>query len=250
LIQNCENLDDNFSKKLAASANELVTELSKAVGEQKLHDNKNQYIRFLEAQHIGEIVNGEFKMYDDLDKRLEAKKEVFGDSYTTVYNGSLAMLAQAQRHRTIRYTMCLREVGEYGFYVPEIIYDAEIKAEWLEDIKSVAYCIPQGTMVRITEQGIFEDFVMKCKERMCGRAQLEVMRATETTVDKFAENKNNLSYENGKLVDLITSYHIILDSHGNKDDVIQQACVRCEYEDFKCTEGCRWGCDEALERSI
>ena len=125
---------------------------------------------------------------------------MLGDSYTLVYEGSLAMLAQAQRHRTLRYTMCLQEPGERGFYVPEIVKDAGLEDEWTEDIESVKYCIPQGTMVRITEQGIFEDFALKCKERMCGRAQLEVMRATTESLEKFVLNRNNLSYLNKQLL--------------------------------------------------
>jgi hypothetical protein len=252
LIKNCEALNDNFSKKLLVSAKELADELSNAVGEQKLHDNKNQYIRFLEAQHIGDIVDGELKIYEDLDRRLDTKRTAIGDSYTVVYNGSLAMLAQAQRHRTIRYSMCLREAGEYGFYVPEIIKGTKIEAEWIEDIKSVAYCIPQGTLVRITEQGIFEDFAMKCKERLCGRAQLEVMKSTEETANKFIENKSNLSYENQRLLyTMIEGYIVSVDDSNPDKRIMKQAvCPRCKFTDFKCTEGCRWGAKEALSRLI
>mgnify|MGYP004496815651 CR=1 FL=1 len=236
LVNNCGHAKDAFSKKLLNSVEELLIELRKAVGDIKLHDNKNQYIRFLEAQHVGEMNGTDFKLYDDLEERLRPKKEVVGDSYTLVYDGSLAMLAQAQRHRTLRYTMCLQEPGEFGFYVPEIVKDAGLLDEWLHDINSVSYCVPQGTVVRITEQGLFEDFAMKCKERLCGRAQLEVMKSTTDSVKLFIDNKENLSYSNQKLLNSMTL--------GDKP------CARCMFDDFKCSEGCQWGVKEALTRLI
>ena len=248
LVNNCGHAEDTFSKKLLNSVTELLTELSKAVGDAKLHDNKNQYIRFLEAQHLGETIGEmdktDFKLYDDLDKRLQQKKISFTNSYTLVYTGSLAMLAQAQRHRTLRYTMRLQEPGERGYYIPEIVKDAGLSAEWLMDIASVAYCIPQGTMVRITEQGLFEDFVLKCKERMCGRTQLEIMKQTTSSIKGFINNKENLSYTNQKLLESIT-----LDSD-SRDCEELTPCARCQFKDFKCSEGCNWGAKEALTRYI
>lgn len=241
LAANLDNADDTFSKKLLPYVNELWKSFEDAIGEYRLHDNKNQYIRFLEAQHVGELVDKgkpgmSFVPYTDMKKRFEAKKETVGDSYTLVYNGSLAMLAQAQRHRTIRYTMYLQEPGELGFYVPEIVKDTGLEKEWLHDIKSVGYCVPQGTLVRITEQGIFEDFALKCKERMCGRAQLEVMKSTTDSVKLFIDNKENLSYSNRELLESMT-----LDN---------KPCARCVFKDFKCSEGCQWGAKEALTRLI
>lgn len=228
LIINCKNASDSFSKKLIKSVLELKEQLESVVGEKRLSDNKNQYIRFLEGQLVGEETQGKFKLFDDLEDRLSAKKEVIGDSYTRVYNGSLAMLAQAQRHRTLRYTMKLQEVGECGFYIPEIVVDAGLEEEWCSDIHKVDYCIPQGTIVRITEQGLFEDFALKCKERMCGRAQLEVMLSTKETLNKFIANRNELSYSNRELLKSMLT-----------DD--NKACPRCKFKDFKCSEGCMWG---------
>ena len=244
LVNNCGHAKDAFSKKLLNSAEELLIALREAVGDVRLHDNKNQYIRFLEAQHVGEMNGTDFKLYDDLEERIRSKKEVVGDSYTLVYNGSLAMLAQAQRHRTLRYTMCLQESGEFGFYVPEIVKDAGLLDEWLHDIDSVSYCVPQGTVVRITEQGLFEDFAMKCKERLCGRAQLEVMKSTTDSVKLFIDNKENLSYSNQKLLESMT---LDVDARGCKG---LTPCARCKFKDFKCTEGCRWGAKEALTRLV
>lgn len=250
LAANLDNADDTFSKKLKSYTIKLREAFEDAIGDNRLHDNKNQYIRFLEAQHIGELVDKgkpgmSFVPYTDMKERLEPKKEVVGDSYTLVYEGSLAMLAQAQRHRTLRYTMCLQEPGERGFYVPEIVKDAGLEDEWTEDIESVKYCVPQGTIVRITEHGIFEDFALKCKERMCGRAQLEVMRATTESLEKFILNRNNLSYLNKQLLLSMTETRTC-----NGVSSAYEIVPRCQFKDFKCTEGCTWGCNEAINRLI
>jgi thymidylate synthase ThyX len=242
-----EYCTDKFSEKLKPYVDEMYRLLKNAVGEIRLTDNKNQYIRFLEAQHSGEfaskITSGKaFVEYKDMEERIKPKREVIGDSYTLVYNASLAELAQAQRHRTIRYTMLLREAGEFGWYVPEIIKEYNLTSEWLDDINSVSYCIPQGTVVRITEQGLFEDFALKCKERMCGRAQLEIMRTTGESISKFGAHKENLSYNNKKLLEAMTLPYRT--SEGLKP------CARCCFSDFKCTEGCFWGAAGALSRLV
>lgn len=240
---NCKDLLDNFSTKLYNYCKELREEFERVLGEQRIYENKNQYIRFLEYQHKSDLVGitnrKKLAVVEDEETRLKmltkGKKEVIGDSYTLVYGGSLAMLAQAQRHRTIRYTMYLKEAGQFGFYIPPILRNTELAKEWTEDIKSVAYCIPQGTMVRITEQGIFEDFVLKCKERLCGRAQLEIANITKENMEKFIDNCDNLSGLNQLLLDSVTS----------DDEVIP----RCMFSDFRCTEGCKWGA-KAFERLI
>ena len=247
LVENLTNADDEFSKRLRPYAVELSNEIQKTLGEVVISDNKNQHIRFLEAQHVGEVVsntNGEnkFTKFKDLNERLVEKETVIGDNYTVVYTGSLAMLAQAQRHRTLRYTMMLRKPGQFGFYTPEIVKDAGLEEEWQKDIESVAYCVPQGTMVRITEQGLFEDFALKCKERMCGRVQLEIMKSTSWLVEVFSANYDKLCYSNKKLLENITEEV--------KSSNMREACARCKFGDFKCAEGCQWGPSKALSRLI
>lgn len=249
LAANLDNASDTFSKKLLPYINEFVREFEKVIGEIKLHDNKNQNFRFLEAQHIGELIKDNkpgmtFVPFTDLEQRLQPKKENISDSYTLVYEGSLAMLAQAQRHRTLRYTMCLQEPGERGYYIPEIVKYAGLSEEWLKDIESVSYCIPQGTMVRITEQGLFEDFALKCKERLCGRAQLEVMKSSVESTKKFIDNKDMLSYSNQKLLESMT---LDTDEKGCSG---LTPCARCQFKDFTCSEGCKWGAKDALKRLI
>lgn len=234
-----------FNKKLLESVSELHARFAAFVEPWALiKDNKNQYIRFLEVQNMCYKKGYNYSRYEDFEERLKAKKEVVGDNYTLVYKGSLAMLAQAQRHRTIRYTMCLNDTSDYGFYTPDIVRDAGLENEWQSDMNKVSYCIPQGTMVRITEQGLFEDFALKCKERMCGRAQLEIMKSTEESVMKFINNRDNLCYSNKKLLETMT---LSEDERGIKG---LTPCARCKFSDFNCSEGCHWGPGKALNRLI
>ena len=223
LCEDCGRLPDVFSKRLLISAKELAEQFKEQIGESRLHDNKNQGFRFLE--------------YQNFKKETEPKKDVIGDSYTTTYIGSFAMLAQAQRHRTLRYTMFFNGDDKmFGYYVPHIVDKAGLHDEWLEDINSVSYCYPQGTLIRITEQGIFEDFALKCKERLCGRAQLEITTNTVYTLCDFIVNKDHLCEENQMLLGSM----IIND----------RPCARCMFKDFTCTEGCRWGAKYAFTRLI
>lgn len=251
LTENKEVFKDSFSTKLLENVKGLRAEIENTVTEFRIQENKNQYIRFLEYQHKADLIGVTSRAYKDIvsteeerEEMLEkGKAEVIGDSYTLVYTGSLAMLAQAQRHRTIRYTMYMKEPGHFGFYVPPIVEDAGLEAEWLKDINSVAYCTPQGTMVRITEQGIFEDLVLKCKERLCGRAQLEIALSTKANLEKFTTINGlmKLSPMNIKLLESITVP--FEDERGFK------VVPRCLFSDFKCTEGCQWGAN-GLNRLI
>lgn len=111
-------------------------------------------------------------------------QEQFGDIYSTTYKCSLAMLAQAQRHRTIWYRMKFDE-NSREFYVPPIVEKFGMKDEWLEDINSIADKYPQGKLVEVNERGTYEAFLLKCSERLCGRAQLEIMMNTKSLYEKF-----------------------------------------------------------------
>ena len=251
LEENKELYSDTFNTKLLEDVKAFGKELDAIITTTRIHENKNQHIRFLEYQYRGDLIGVKDREYKPLVKEDKCwkelvsagKKEVLGDSYTLVYSGSLAMLAQAQRHRTIRYTMYMSEVGEFGFYVPPIVSEAKLDSEWLKDIQSVAYCTPQGTMVRITEQGMFEDLILKCKERLCGRAQLEIALSTKSNLEKFTtiDGIHNLSPMNIELLRTVTE----TSEDCRKLDVVP----RCAFSDFKCTEGCQWG-RKGLDRLI
>lgn len=191
---------------------------------QQFIDNVSEYI-------IPEL-NSDVKMrkisiFDDRKNR----KEEFGENYCTTYEGTFAELAQAQRHRTLQYKM--RLLDNVKFYIPKIIEENnELKQEWLKDINSLADLYPQGMLININERGTVENFVLKCKERVCGCAQLEIMNQTYEILQKFIENTKN---SNEDVYNYLLPY-----SKG----------ARCTYPGFKCTSPCMWGAKNSLTRNI
>lgn len=155
---------NTFESKLARVMQEFVEKLkgTKFIDERLSVNDKNR--------HLSLFANG-----------LECE-EYFGDVYCTTYLASFAELAQAQRHRTINYQMSLTE-NEY--YVPPIIRDNDdLVAIWLSDIKSIGN-YPQGTLLKITEMGTLDNFVLKMYERKCTFAQLEINQITSATLKKY-----------------------------------------------------------------
>lgn len=191
---------------------------------QQFIDNVSEYI-------IPEL-NSDVKMrkisiFDDRKNR----KEEFGENYCTTYEGTFAELAQAQRHRTLQYKMRLLDSAK--FYIPKIIEaNNELKQEWLKDINSLADLYPQGMLININERGTVENFVLKCKERVCGCAQLEIMNQTYEILQKYIENTKN---SNEDVYNYLLPY-----SKG----------ARCTYPGFKCTSPCMWGAKDSLTRNI
>ena len=146
---------------------------------------------------------------------LEEPKEHFGETYCTTYWGSWAQLAQAQRHRTLSYRVLLPL--EKKPYIPEIIkYNPDLVDEWKRDMLSISIFYPQGFMVKICERGIYENFLLKCYERVCGNAQLEIALQTKRTLDKF---------------------------HAERPDLVGDEFMRgsrCTFPNFKCGKPCIW----------
>ena len=158
-------------------------------------------------------------------------KEEFGECYSCNYYGTFAQLAQAQRHRTLRYNMQIEENPK--FYVPKIIENNEkLKKEWLEDINSLKDLFPQGMLIKINERGTVEDFILKCKERLCGCAQLEIMLQSKEILDKYIENTKET---NEYVYEYLLPY---------------QKGVRCTFKGWKCTSPCLWGAKNSLVRKI
>jgi hypothetical protein len=46
-------------------------------------------------------------------------------------------------------------------------------------------------LVKVNERGTVENFVLKCTERLCGAAQLEIMEQTVETMNKYLEAVKN-----------------------------------------------------------
>lgn len=177
-------------------------------------------------------LNSDVKMRKiSLFDERKSRKEEFGENYCTTYEGTFAELAQAQRHRTLQYKMTL--LNEQKYYVPKIINDNEnLKEEWLKDISSLSDLYPQGMLVKINERGTVENFILKCKERICGCAQLEIMDQTFETLQKYLEHTQNTNVE---------VYNYLLPYTKG---------ARCTYPGFKCGAPCMWGAINSLARKI
>lgn len=157
------------------------------------------------------------------------RAEEFGENYSTTYLASFAELAQAQRHRTLSYEIQLLDDPQY--YIPPIIRGTHLEEEWLKDISSLAEFFPQGMLIKINERGTIENFVLKCMERLCGAAQLEIMEQTNKTMQKYLEAVK----DKPELYNYLLPY-----SKG----------ARCTFPGFKCTAPCIFGGKDAMNRNI
>lgn len=212
-IENAD-MSNAFSIKLVSSMQELLKELAE--------------VNVLEE---GLMRNEKGRSLSLFGKDLDKKEEYFGNVYSTQYKGSLAELAQAHRHRTIDYQMEILDEKEY--FIPPIIADDKLLVEeWLRDMQKVRDITPQGELVKISEIGKYDDFILKCKERLCSEAQLEIMLQTRETLLKY---KKALEESNNPLALDIEKY-----SHG----------ARCTFPDFTCLSDCKFKEGKILTRKI
>ena len=210
------NIDTNssFDRKLAESMSELITCFDKlnVLDERLMKNEKNRRLSIFGHD-------------------LANKQEYFGDIYSTIYMGSFASYAQAQRHRPLSYQFEMLDDKKY--FVPPILDDDEkLVDEWNYDIRSVHDVTPQGEMLLISEVGKYDDFILKSKERLCTSAQLEIMLQTRDTLLKYKEALENT---NNPLAEDILKY-----SHG----------ARCTFPDFKCPNDCNFKEGKTLVRKI
>lgn len=208
------NPNDSFEIKLANSMKELIDALGNAnVLDERLMQNEK------------------YRSLSLFGNNLDKKEEYFKDTYSTIYKGSFAELAQAHRHRTLDYQMQILSEKEY--FVPPIIADNKMLVEeWLGDMEIVKNVTPQGELVIISEMGKYEDFILKCKERLCSEAQLEIMLQTRKTLLKY---KAALENSNSPLARDIEKY-----THG----------ARCTFPDYDCALDCKFKEGKILTRKI
>ena len=206
--------NNDFEKKLAVAMSEFISELER--------------INVL----VPELMKNEkHRSLSLFGKELDSIEEYFGHVYATTYTASFAELAQAQRHRTIDYQMEFLTDKEY--FVPPIIMDDEkLVNKWLNDMNSVKNVYPQGELVKVSEMGNYDNFILKCKERLCSEAQLEIMMQTRKTL---LEYKKALEGRNSPLASDIVKY-----SHG----------ARCTFSDFECSKDCKFLEGKKLIRKI
>lgn len=194
----------------------------------KLKEVFKEFIAALPDLEV-EGLNARFKNRKFSFFATRERKEEFGENYCTNYKATFAELAQAQRHRTLAYEMSFSDVNE--FFVPDIIKGTEYEEEWLKDIKSLEDNFPQGLLININERGTIENFVLKCQERLCGAAQLEIAKQTKETMNRYLE----------AVKDEEALYNYLLPySKG----------ARCTFPGFKCTAPCIFGPKLAMDRKI
>ena len=177
--------------------------------------------------------NEKYRKLSLFGENLEKSEEYFGNVYNTTYKASFAYLAQAHRHRTIDYQMEITK--DKKFFIPPILLENKtLVDEWLNDINKISDkdIISQGRLILINECGKYEDFILKCKERLCTCAQLEIMLKTKEILEKY---KNELENSNNALKDDITKY-----SRG----------ARCTFPDFDCKSDCKFNEGKILIRKI
>lgn len=208
------NLDNSFEIKLANSMQDFINELERL----NVLDDKL-------------MINEKFRKLSLFGKNLENKKDYFGSVYSCLYKGTFSQLAQAQRHRTINYQMQFLNNKEY-FVPPILLDDQKLVDEWLNDINSISDVIPQGQLILISEEGTYDNFILKCKERLCSSAQLEIMSQTKKTLLKY---KDELENSNDYLFNDIKQY-----TNG----------ARCTFPDFHCLSDCKFAEGKKLSRKI
>ena len=212
-INECDKTNP-FELKLSESMKDFINELNRLniLDERLLRNEKHRDLLLFS------------KRYDD-------KREIFGDIYLTKYKSSFACLAQAQRHRTINYEM--RIPTNIEFFVPPIIEEnKKLVSEWLKDCNSLKDVYPQGMLIDICENGTYENFILKCKERLCSAAQLEIMLQTRETLLKYKEELEKIN-------------------HPLKDDIIKYTKgARCTFPDFVCLSKCGFSEGIKLTRKI
>ncbi|MFQ6752535.1 MAG: FAD-dependent thymidylate synthase [Clostridia bacterium] len=196
---------DEFMTQLKPAMREFCTQLEETCGEYLDRDielgveNKNRKLSL-----IGRLIKPE---------------QYFGDVYSVSYKGSLAQLAQAHRHRTIRYNMTLLEDPEF-FVPPLLVRSHALASEWIRDCESQASKFPQGLLVNINEFGNFDAFILKMKERMCACAQLEINDQTNLLLKMYI---SELKKKNHPRAEELEQY-----SKGS----------RCTFPDYTCVKPC------------
>ena len=86
-------------------------------------------------------------------------------------------------------------------------------------------------LVNVNERGTVENFALKCTERLCGAAQLEIMEQTKATMNKYIEAVK----DNPVIQDYLLTY-----SKG----------ARCTFPGWKCNSPCIFGGKVAMTRKI
>lgn len=98
------------------------------------------------------------------------------------------------------------------------------KVDSINEDECLSDLVPQATMIGINETGHISDFVLKCKERLCDRAQLEITSLTCKKALRFISE--TIKLESEVLKAYVTRFRL------NVNEVKTMFGV--------CKESCRW----------
>lgn len=167
------------------------------------------------------------------------RQESFDENFCTNYKISFSGLAQEQRHRTLSFEAYIPGIAENTefsnqkeYYLPPIIKNTPYEKEWLNDINELGDNYPQGMLLQVNERGTVENFILKCTERLCGAAQIEIMQQTKETLNKYIQATKNTNE---------TIYNYLLPYTKG---------ARCTFPNWKCNAPCVFKAKDALTRII
>lgn len=256
-IKYCDNFfpkaDEEYAKVLAGDRG-TVKIISKETNSEASYFETRLYYDLLELSnfiydnlYVEELRDFKGRTFDCLttvvDKASPMKDYVLGEddnldlSYNVSYNASFVHIAQAQRHRTLKYFMRFNTSSNTcDFFIPSMIRGTDLEDEWLEDLNSIKDTYPQASLIEVIECGTLDNFILKCEERLCGRAQWEVMNQTKLTTERFITEANkgdkSLVFKN-----YVNKLKYGVDGIKTKGMLINT-----------CKEDCMWGCKNALNR--
>lgn len=241
----------NYFTQIAAEAEELADEFRSALNMDKenpvLVDHKDIGIKFYEPVYEYErqaFINGclpNFKRDEPFGFGKQYHSSIKHDAYNMYNMYSFACLAQEQRHRTIDYTIV--NIFEESWYTPYILQKEEDIKEWENDMRDMynnSNVVCQATMLFIHEQGLFENFYLKCKERVCMRAQKEIMDITCDQIRLMFEFswhniKNNIFTE----VSPLNAARLVSMVEDREKTGEQLILPRCMWRGYSCKEPCK-----------
>jgi hypothetical protein len=212
---------------------------------EELRDTKDRCFDFLagyaDIKHPMAQYNFEaFEPKNKTDKfyctdNVHSVDDNLGVVYNISYLASFVQIAQAERHRTLKYYMLANFNKDciVNYFVPPMIRNTSLEKEWLDDLESIEDVIPQARMIGVVETGHISDFILKCKERLCGRAQWEIMHQTKLTAQRFIKHDSDNAV-----------YKAYIDELTDVDGKLKTKAQLCNM----CKEGCMWTCKEGLSR--
>lgn len=174
-----------------------------------------EFLKLLEPFYV-EGLEPKYPRSLQIFKKSKDERNIADASYRLNYLISFAGFAQEQRHRSIRHSISLVD----SWYIPEILRDTDYFCEWLKDIQTVDF--PQAMLVEVTESGEIEDFVSKCYERCCGRAQREIEERTCKSLEYLRTSKNP---------DVVKYL----------EETTGTSYARCAFPNYHCVEPCKFG---------